>query len=222
MTRLDVALVTNKLTSSRSRAQRAIKLGLVIVNGRVINKPSYQVIPTDVITLDVTADKPSGYWKLKTIQNACTLIEAGDTVLDLGASAGGFMLFALELAKRVCALEFSSSLKHDLDAIASQYPGKATVLHANAFTYNFGRFAGYFDVILNDITVEPEASLGLLARCAIALKADGRALQVLKGKMTEATVRHFTTSMEDIGFRVLCSLTSQKDELFLIGEKSQA
>ncbi|MGZ4908188.1 MAG: S4 domain-containing protein [Halobacteriota archaeon] len=219
MTRLDVVLVNKKLISSRSRAQRAIRLGLVIVNGRVINKPSFQVMPNDVIEIHVAADKPSGYWKLKQIQNACALIEAGDTVLDIGASAGGFMLYALELAKSVYALEFSATLKRGLDQIASQYPGKATVLHADAFIYDFDRFEGYFDVVLNDVTAEPEASLQLLARCTIALKVGGRVLQVLKGKMSEATADRFTSSVEDIGFNVLCSLTSQKDELFIIGEK---
>lgn len=222
MTRLDVLLVKKKLISSRSRAQRAIRLGFVTVNGRVINKPSFQAMPNDVIAVDVTADKPSGYWKLRQIQNACTLIETGDTVLDIGASAGGFMIYALELAKSVYALEFSASLKPGLDQIARQYPGKATVLHANAFTYDFGRFAGCFDVVLNDVTAEPEASLMLLARCAIALKVRGRVLQVLKGKMSEATVGRFKRSIEDIGFNILCSLAGQKDELFIIGEKKAA
>ncbi len=222
VTRLDVVLVKKKLISSRSRAQRAVRLGLVIVNGRVINKPSFQVTPSDEIAVDVTADKPSGYWKLKQIQNACTRIETGDKVLDIGASAGGFMLCALEFAKSVYALEFSASFKRELDQIASHYPGKATILLADAFTYDYHHFAGYFDVILNDVTVEPEASLRLLARCVIALKVGGRVLQVLKGKMSEETLDRFKSSVEDMGFNILCSLTSQKDELFIIGQKKAA
>ncbi len=205
--------------SSRSRAQRAIRLGFVMVNGRAINKPSFQVTPNDLIVVDVAADKPSGYWKLKQIQNACTIIETGDTVLDIGASAGGFMLYALELAKSVYALEVSASLKRGLDQIASQHPGKATVVNADAFTYDFDRFAGFFDVVLIDVTTEPGASLRLLAHSKIALKVGGRVLQVLKGKMSEETIGRYKYSIEDIGFNILCSLTSQKDELFIIGEK---
>ncbi len=129
------------------------------------------------------------------------------------------MLYALEFARSVYALEFSASFKRKLDQIASQYPGKATVLHADAFTYDFRHYAGYFDVILNDVTVEPEASLRLLARCVIALKVGGRVLQLLKGKMREETLDRFKSSVEDLGFNILCSLTSQKDEVFIIGEK---
>ncbi len=219
MTRLDVALVNRKLISSRTRAQRAIRLGFVIVNGQAVNKPSFQVTPNDMLIVDVIADKPRGFWKLQQIQNACTVSEAGDIVLDIGASAGGFMLYALQQAGRVYALEFSASLIYGLNQIAHQYPGTVIILHADSFTYDFGRFAGYFDVILNDVTAEPEASLRLLARCAIALKAGGRVLQVFKGKMSEAAVNSFKESIEDTGFKILCSLTSQRNELFIIAEK---
>ncbi|MGZ4906435.1 MAG: S4 domain-containing protein [Halobacteriota archaeon] len=222
VTRLDVALVERKLVSSRSRAQRAIRLGLVVVNGRVINKPSFQVKPRDGLAVASTADKPSGYWKLMQVQNACTLINAGDTVLDIGSSAGGFMLYALERANSVYAVEFNADLKRALDLIARQHPGKITVLQADAFTYDFHRLAGFFDVILNDVTAEPEASLRLLARCSIALKCGGRVLQVLKGKLSEEAKDRFKSSVEDMGFDILCILPSPKDELFIVGKKKRS
>ncbi len=221
MARLDTELVRQKLISSRSRAQRAIKLGFVAVNGRVIKKSSFQVTAQDVIDVDVTADRPRGYLKLQRIQTACALIEAGDTVLDIGASAGGFLLYALEHATYVYALEFDEALIRGLDQIASRYPQKATIVHADAFTYDFGRFADCFDVILNDVTTEPESSLRLLARCSIALKAGGRVLQVLKGKISEEARKRYTSTIENSGYRVTCWLTGQKDELFIIGEKKQ-
>ncbi len=219
MTRLDSALVKRALISSRSRAQRAIKLGLVTVNGHVINKSSFQVVSDDAIVVDHMAGMPAGYWKLREIQNACAFINAGDTVLDIGASAGGFVLYTVELAKRVYALEFSNSLKRDLDEIAIQYPGKVTVLHADAFTYEFSSLAGCFDVILNDVTTEPAASLRILERCLVSLKTGGRVLQVLKGKISKPTEDRCKAHIEYLGFNVLCSLTSQKDERFIIGEK---
>ncbi len=219
MTRLDSALVKRQLISSRSRAQRAIMRGLVTVNGRVINKASFQVTPNDAIAVDRLAGMPAGYWKLREIQNSCAFINAGDTVLDIGASAGGFLLYTLEFAKRVCALEFSSALKQELDEIMIQYPGKVTVLHADAFTYEFSSLAGCFDVILNDITTEPAASLRILERCMVSLKIGGRVLQVLKGNISKQTIEYSKTHLEDLGFNVLCSLTSQKDERFIIGEK---
>jgi len=207
--------------SSRSRAQRAIRSGLVVVNGRVVCKPSFQIKPSDRIAVASVADRPSGYWKLMQVQNACSFIRAGDTVLDIGSSAGGFMLYALERANNVYALEFNADLKRGLNQIARKHPGKATVLHADAFTYDFHRFAGFFDVILNDITAEPEASLKLLARSAIALKRGGRVLQVLKGKMSEQSTDRFKRIVEDIGFDTLCILPSPKDELFIVGKKKR-
>ncbi len=222
MTRLDSALVKQKLISSRSRAQRAVRLGFVTVNGRLITKPALQVTPADVIVVDAAADKPGGYWKLRQIQEACTLIKPDDVVLDIGASAGGFMLYALERAKSVYALEFSSSMKHNLDQIASQYPGQVTVLQADAFTLDFDHCADYFDVILNDITADPEASLRVLARSTIALKTGGQVLQVLKGKMSAEAVDYYKRIIEEIGYSISFSLTSHKEELFIVAEKMQA
>jgi len=48
---------------------------------------------------------PLEYWKLKEIQEKTNIIKAGDTVLDIGSSAGGFLLFASEIASLVHGIE---------------------------------------------------------------------------------------------------------------------
>ena len=65
MPRLDVWLVETGQFSSRQAAKRAIKEGLVIVNGKKC-KPSTQVSEKDTIELLSTeADVPQGFQKLK-------------------------------------------------------------------------------------------------------------------------------------------------------------
>ena len=93
--RLDLYLVREKLVASRSRAQRAIKSGLVAVDGMTILKPSFDVTRVNSVIVAASVDKPAGYWKLKGIQEAVGLIKIGDVVLDIGSSAGGFLWLSL-------------------------------------------------------------------------------------------------------------------------------
>jgi len=67
----------------------------------VITKPSYDVAYSDLIEVTQGMDMPAGYWKLKEIQEKTGFIKNGDSVLDIGSSAGGFLLFASEIASRV-------------------------------------------------------------------------------------------------------------------------
>jgi len=76
-----------------------------------------------------------------------------------------------------------------------------------------------FDVILNDVTAAPNASLELLAKSSTVLKIGGRVLQVLKGKATEGAVEDFKERFEKRGFKTLSVMTGQKDELYFIAEK---
>jgi 23S rRNA (cytidine1920-2'-O)/16S rRNA (cytidine1409-2'-O)-methyltransferase len=217
--RLDTYLVREKLIASRSRAQRAIKRGFVTVDGRTVVKASFNVTSQNVIHLAATLDRPAGYWKLKGIQEAFELIKSEDVVLDVGASAGGFLSYAAEVAREVYAIEFSSSCKPFLEAVAQHYPGQVTVIYADAFSFDFGRLRVRFDVLLNDITAEPIDALKLLAKLSTALKAGGLVLQVLKGKETKYTAADFMKRIENQGFRIINVFSAQKDELYVIAQK---
>ncbi|MGE5676318.1 MAG: TlyA family RNA methyltransferase [Mycobacterium leprae] len=90
--RLDVALVQQKLSPSRERAQEAIAASMVLVNGKPATKPALKVTEAD--RLEVTGD-PIGYvgrggLKLEGALDRFGLSPAGLVCLDVGASTGGF------------------------------------------------------------------------------------------------------------------------------------
>ena len=219
--RLDMYLVREKLIASRSRAQRAIKSGFVTVDGRTVVKASFDIARHQVVTVGVAADRPAGYWKLRGIQEAFELIKTGDAVLDIGASAGGFLWYAAELAHEVYAVEFSSSCKPFLEAVAGRYPGEVTLIYADAFSFDFGRLGVRFDVLLNDITAEPADALKLLAKLSAVLKTGGLVLQVFKGKVAEQAVADLMKRIEDEGFKIVKLFSAQKDELYVIAQKKR-
>jgi len=217
--RLDTYLVREKLIASRSRAQRAIKSGFVTVDGRTVIKASFDITPHQEVTVGAAADRPAGYWKLKGIQEAFELIKTGDAVLDVGASAGGFLWYAAELAHEVYAVEFSSSCKPFLEAVAGRYPGQVTLIYADAFSFDFSRLEVRFDVLLNDITAEPADVLKLLAKLSAVLKTGGLALQVFKGKVAKQAGGDLLKRVEDQGFKIVKLFSAQKDELYVIAQK---
>ncbi|HEX7514587.1 MAG TPA: S4 domain-containing protein [archaeon] len=217
--RLDLYLVQEKLVASRSRAQRAIKSGLVAVDGRTILKPSFDVTRVNSVIVAASVDKPAGYWKLKGIQEAVGLIKIGDVVLDIGSSAGGFLWYAAEFAEKVYAIEFSSSFKQLLDVVVEHYYDKVLLTYADAFSFDFMSFGVNFDVILNDVTAAPKDSLDLLLKSSAALKVGGRVLQVFKGKPKDFHLNDFLQRFEEYGFKTLEVITGQKEELYVIAEK---
>lgn len=89
--RLDVYLPQSGLVKSRSSASRLISDGHVTVDGRVITKPSYDVGGNEdiVITCEMPFVSRAGE-KLKHALDAFGVNAAGKTVLDIGASTGGF------------------------------------------------------------------------------------------------------------------------------------
>jgi len=217
--RLDTYLVREKFIASRSRAQRAIKRGFVSVDGRTVVKASFDVISTNAVTVSAAANKPAGYAKLREIQDVCELIKSGDVVLDVGASAGGFLSYAVELARQVYAIEFSLSCKPLLEAIASQHADKVKVIYADAFSYDFDHLGVVFDVVLNDVTAEPSDALALLDKLSAALKVGGLVLQVFKAKIAEHGEMDLLKRVEHQGFRIVSAMTAQKDELYVVAQK---
>ncbi len=106
--RLDQALVAAGLAPTRARARDAIRRGSVTVDGERATKPSQTVAPAARIAID---DPAHGYVS----RGALKLIAAldhfgyspeGVTVLDIGASTGGFTQVLLERgARRVFAVD---------------------------------------------------------------------------------------------------------------------
>ncbi len=177
MMRLDKLLVIKGYFSSRQKAKEAIKRGFVIVNGKVVTKPSYDV-EFDA-EIDVLQDeKPKGYWKLKKLDERWNLIKEGDIILDLGSSAGGFLLYASEKAERVYGIEYSREFEEELKKIERERKNVKVFL-ANAFTFDLSNLEP-LDLILSDLTLKPSHAWKATKRFLSILKPKGRILFVAK------------------------------------------
>ena len=213
--RLDSFLVDMGDLGSRSRAKKAITDGQVKINGKVITKPSYDVAYSDLIEVKEGMDMPAGYWKLKDIQEKTGIIKNGDSVLDIGSSAGGFLLFASEIASNVHGVEFSREFRTELGKIAHEHPN-ITVEFDDVFTMTFDKEK--FDVMLMDITADPLSSIKALENVLIALKSGGMLMEVLKlpkKKEREPALRKISS----LGLEIIDVLTPEKKEAYVIARK---
>jgi len=210
--RLDEYLVSEGYIASRSRAQRYIERGLVKVNGVVVTKQSKKVEHGSQIEIG-EADHPEGYFKLKGIQEQTGLIRPGDSVLDIGSSAGGFLIFASQIASKVVGIEYSEEFRPQLETVMKEYPN-VSVIFADAFNMDVSTLGSRFDVILNDMTVEPSASIDITARFLPLLKEDGRAMQVLKLDKVK-DVEPFLKLLESKGLKVEKVIRPEKKEAYV-------
>ena len=176
--RIDKWLVLQGYFDSRSKAKEAVKRGLVRVNGNIV-KPSYEVKGDEKIEI-LESGKPKGYFKLKELDMEWGIIKEGDVVLDLGSSAGGFLLYASEKAKRVIGIEVSREFEEELKKIEKSR-NNVEVIIDDAFKIDTSKLPN-FDLILCDLTLEPEDSFKALQRFLDKLKDDGRILFVSKDR----------------------------------------
>jgi len=95
--RLDAALAERGLVRSRTVAAKLIADGLVTVDGRPVVKPSQKVGESAVLAVAPSDHYVSrGAHKLNAALDAFQIGVAGRTVLDAGASTGGFSQVLLE------------------------------------------------------------------------------------------------------------------------------
>ena len=113
--RLDADLVRRQLANSRQEALDFILAGRVLVNGAPADKPSRQVDPADNV---LVSGEPSrfvgrGGEKLQAALEHFDLSVQGLTVLDAGASTGGFTDCLLQNgARHVLALDVGHGQLH--------------------------------------------------------------------------------------------------------------
>ena len=111
--RLDTAVSDRGLVSSRSQADNYIKLGLVKVNGRVIQKAAYMVSAEDKISVEGDQYVSRAALKLASISQDFHLDFRGKAVLDVGSSTGGFTDYALQHgASKVIAVDVGTDQLH--------------------------------------------------------------------------------------------------------------
>lgn len=112
--RLDHAVVQQGLCATRSQAENWIRLGKVLVNGTVINKPGYFVADTAKIELRAPEKYVSrAGLKLASVAQLLNLHFKDAVVLDVGSSTGGFTDYALRHgAKKVIAVDVGTNQLH--------------------------------------------------------------------------------------------------------------
>lgn len=112
--RADVVLVERGLFDSRAKARAAIEAGGVVADGRPVAKPSELLDETAVI--EASAAHPfvgRGALKLDHALGLWPVIVEGRTVLDVGASTGGFTEVSLQRgAARVYAVDVGRGQLH--------------------------------------------------------------------------------------------------------------
>jgi len=213
--RLDSYLVEIGNVGSRGRAKHAIIEGHVKVNDRVITKPSFDVAYSDSIEITEGMDRPAGYWKLKQIQEKTNFIKKGDRVLDIGSSAGGFLVFASGIASHVHGIEFSHEFRSELGKIAHEHPN-ITIEFADIF--NIVPENEEYDVLLLDITASPLSSIKALERVLPALKQGGMLLIVLK-LPEDRDKGPVSEKLSSLGLEIINVLEPEKKEEYIIARK---
>lgn len=98
MARLDIELVSRQICETRSKAQMEIKASNILVNNKIITKPSFDVKETDKITLnhEVLKYVSRGGLKLEKAIFEFKIDLTNKTMLDIGSSTGGFTDCALK------------------------------------------------------------------------------------------------------------------------------
>ena len=107
--RLDLYLFEMGLVSSRTEAKNFILEGAVSVGGKIIKKPSFDVLAgTANVTVDVSAKKYASRagFKLEAALDSFSISPRGLCAVDIGASSGGFTDCLLQRgALRVAAVD---------------------------------------------------------------------------------------------------------------------
>ena len=175
--RIDKLLVLKGYFSTRQKAKEAIRRGFVIVNGKIVKKPSLDVNPDAEIVI-LQEEKPRGYWKLKELDEEWNIIKGDYVVLDLGSSAGGFLLYASEKARKVYGIEYSREFEKELKRIESSRDN-VKIFIDDAFKFDLSKLEP-LDLILSDLTLEPISALKATLRFIPILKPKGKILFVMK------------------------------------------
>ncbi|MBB5173063.1 TlyA family RNA methyltransferase [Texcoconibacillus texcoconensis] len=110
--RIDIALVEEGLMETREKAKRSIMAGLVFVDGERVDKPGTKV-PVDgeiVVKGKAIPYVSRGGLKLAKALDVFDIDVVGKTMLDIGASTGGFTDCALQNgAEKVYALDVGTN-----------------------------------------------------------------------------------------------------------------
>lgn len=146
--RLDQALVSLGLVTTRSQAESYVRLGKVTVNGQVETKAGTMVNDSSAIKLTATEQYVSrAGLKLASIAQVLKIDFRNKTVLDVGSSTGGFTDYALQHgARKVLAVEVGSNQLHP-----SLHGDPRIELHEKTDIRNF-KTTENIDIVVADVS----------------------------------------------------------------------
>jgi 23S rRNA (cytidine1920-2'-O)/16S rRNA (cytidine1409-2'-O)-methyltransferase len=150
--RADILLVERGLVDSRARAQAEISAGHVLVDGTQVRKPSQNISETSELTLQKTLYEwvSRAGQKLDHALTTFDLSLEGRTVLDVGASTGGFTDVALKAgASKVLAIDVGHGQLHP--SLVSD-PRVRSIEGLNAKDLSIEILAATFNAIVCDVS----------------------------------------------------------------------
>jgi len=208
MPRLDVWLVETGRFRSRQTAKRAIRDGLITVDGRIA-KPSTEVNGTESVAISEVSDVLMGYDKLSRLDAIVggNLIVQSDKALDIGSSAGGFLEYLLEKGAVVKGVEVSERFKDALLQLASANSNLSIVME-DAFKIDpFSLFGeSELDLLLVDVTTDPQGTAFLIERFSPLLRRGGRLIAAFKSKTMPSTVSLLKDRVSNLGYADVCTV----------------
>lgn len=147
--RLDHILVTQGLVPTRSQAENWIRLGKVMVAGRIVTKPGHFMADSDTIALQTSEQYVSrAGLKLASVAKLLNLDFAGKVVLDVGSSTGGFTDYALQHgAQKVIAVDVGTAQLHP-----SLRSNKKVELHEKTDIRDIRQLSVSPDIVVIDVS----------------------------------------------------------------------
>ena len=203
MPRLDIWLVENGYFSSRQTAKRAIRDGLVTIDGSPA-KPSSIVKGNENIKVqDNSLDHPVGYNKLRQLEFFLgnSLVSKDSLALDIGSSAGGFLCYLAENNVRAIGIEVSDSFIEQLNIIANQYPNVSIIID-DAFQIELPIICKEkeLDLLLIDVTTDINGTLKLIKRFTPLLKTNCHLISAFKSKPESTVMHEVQKQVKNLGF----------------------
>ena len=176
--RIDSYLYQNLIYPSRTKASEAIARGDVLVNGKIVKKPSLEVLETDKIEIVESSETfvSNGGYKLEKAFEDFKFIASGLTFADVGASTGGFTDCLLKHgASKVFAIDVGESL---LSSELKNNDKVVVIDNFNARNLSVQALGGLVDGVVCDVSF---ISLTyVLAQIYSVIKDGGIAITLIK------------------------------------------
>jgi 23S rRNA (cytidine1920-2'-O)/16S rRNA (cytidine1409-2'-O)-methyltransferase len=175
--RLDALICARGLVPSREKARALILAGQVKVNGRVVDKAGHQIDETaDINILETLKYVSRGGFKMEGAIRAFDIDFKNKTVLDVGASTGGYTDCALQNgALHVYALDVGYG---QLDWTLRNNPQVTVIERTNVRYFTPDQLEGPVDIITMDVS--------FISTCKVfpvlgpLLRDDGKVVSLIK------------------------------------------